>query len=125
MTDDRSTQLDDTLARLGSSLRAGDQEAALALYLAFDAELTRYVRVEERLLFSALERFTSLPHTATASMRSEHRSLRRLVDSLGEMIARADTARALAILASLRSVLLFHVAKEEWMLQPLERSIPA
>ena len=120
MQQDRGS-LDDKLSMLGASLRSGDRDRVLELYLAFDAELTGYVHGEERLLFPALERFTSLPRSAIASMRKEHRSLRRLLDSLGEMIARADDGRCLDVLGKLRSVLLFHVEKEAWVLQPLIR----
>jgi iron-sulfur cluster repair protein YtfE (RIC family) len=122
MADARMTRLDDTLARLEASIRAGDHTLSFELYLAFDGELTRYVHGEERLLFPVLERFTSMPSSATASMRTEHRSLRRLVDSLGELIARDDAHRGLVVLGYLRSVLMVHVVKEEWVLQPLVRS---
>lgn len=121
MSDDRHPELDDDLARLDASLRSGDSGATRDLYLAIDATLTRYVRGEEGILFPALERFTSMPSTATASMRGEHRSIRRLLDTLGEMIGRADIRRGLEVLTTLRSVLLLHIAKEEWLLHPLIR----
>ena len=81
------------------------------------------MRGEERLLFPVLERFTSLSIRATTVMRAEHRCLRRLVDSLGALIAREDLLRALAVLSTLRSVLLLHVAKEEQVLDPLLRPV--
>ena len=114
---------DDKLAELETTLRAGDRDAALAQFLAFDAELARYVRGEERLLFPALERFTGVPARATANMRKEHRSLRRLVDTIGELIARRDRPRGLEVIENLRSVLLLHMAKEEWVLSPLLRPL--
>lgn len=123
--DDRHAHLDDKLGKLEASLRAGDGHAAFDIFLAFDAELTGYVRGEERLLFPVLERFTSMPTIATRNMRSEHRSLRQLVDTLGELLARGDKPRGLEILSKLRSVLLFHVAKEEWVLHPLLRPTAA
>jgi iron-sulfur cluster repair protein YtfE (RIC family) len=118
MHDDRM-RWDDRLADLEVSLRSGDRADALAKLLAFDGELTRCVHGEEREVFPALERFASVPPLATARMRSEHRSLRRLVDAMGELIAREDHQRGLDVLATLRSVLLLHVAKEDWMLYPL------
>lgn len=116
---DRRHALDDTLEQLDATLRAGDRQAAMELYLAVDAELTRYVHGEEQLLFPALDRYTSVPVTATTTMRDEHRSLRRLLDALGVLIARAQEGRGLDVLSSLRSVLLLHLEKEEWVLQPL------
>jgi iron-sulfur cluster repair protein YtfE (RIC family) len=121
MNDDRA-RWDDRLAQLEASVRAGNRDAALEQLVAFDAELTRCIRGEERELFPVLERFTSISTTATARMRHEHRSLRRLVDTVGELVAREDRRRGLAVLATLRSVLLLHVAKEDWVLYPLVRS---
>jgi hemerythrin-like domain-containing protein len=66
-----------------------------------------------------------MPTTATRSMRTEHRSLRRLVDTLGELLARDDKQGGLDIVAQLRSVLILHVAKEEWVLMPLLRPMAA
>lgn len=117
--------LDDKLSLLETSLLAGDRDRVLELFLAFDAELSGYVRREERFLFPALERFTAMSRRATATMRTEHRSLRRLLDSLGEQIARADDRRGLDVLSSLRSVLILHFAKEAWMLGPLTRPAPS
>ena len=124
MKDDHGP-LDDKLFRLAASLRAGDRDRALGLFLAFDAELTGYMRREERLLFPVLERFTTMSRRATGVMRDEHRSLRRLLDSLGEQIARADDRGGLDVVASLRSVLVLHFTKEAWMLEPLSRPAPA
>lgn len=123
--EDTHMRLDDKLDKLEASLRAGDRDAAFDIYLLFDAELAGYVRGEERLLFPVLERFTSMPTTATRSMRLEHRSLRRLVDALGELLARDDKRGGLDIVAQLRSVLILHVAKEEWVLMPLLRPMAA
>lgn len=114
---------DDRLSKLEASLRAGDRELALEDLLAFDADLTSYVRGEERVLFPVLERFTSLPSKVTARMRDEHRSLRRLLDSVEEQVARPDRGRGLDVLSTLRSVLLLHIAKEEWVLHPLMRPV--
>jgi iron-sulfur cluster repair protein YtfE (RIC family) len=119
--EDTHARMDDNLATLAASLRVRDLDTAFDIYLEFDADLTGYVRGEERLLFPVLERFTSMPTTATRSMRSEHRSLRRLVDTLGELIARGDERASLEAVSKIRSVLLLHVAKEEWVLMPLLR----
>jgi iron-sulfur cluster repair protein YtfE (RIC family) len=121
--EDTHARMDDSLAKLAASLRVRDRDTAFDIYLEFDADLTGYVRGEERLLFPVLERFTSMPTTATRSMRSEHRSLRRLVDTLGELIARGDERASLETVSKIRSVLLLHVAKEEWVLMPLLRPI--
>lgn len=107
---------DDELSKLDRTLRAGDRASALEQLVAFDAALTRYVRSEERDVFPLLERLSAVPVRATETMRAEHRSLRRLLDTVGVLVAREEPRRGLAALSSLRSVLLLHVTKEEWVL---------
>jgi len=121
MRDDVS-HWDDSLASLEALVRSGNRDSALDEFLSFDAELTRYVTGEER-MFAVLDRFASLPPDATARMRAEHRGLRRLVDRVGELIARAERTLGLEALASLRSVLMLHVAKEESVLQSFMRPV--
>ncbi|NVB82184.1 MAG: hemerythrin domain-containing protein [Kofleriaceae bacterium] len=118
---DETARFDEELAEVERSLQSDDSNTAREHFTMFDAALTRYMRGEERLLFPVLERFTSLAPATTARMRSEHRSLRQLVDNMWDRIAREDKPGGLEVLSSLRSVLLLHVAKEEWVLDPLLR----
>lgn len=111
-------RLDDTLGDLGRFLRADDQSAAARRLSTFTARFDRYVQAEERLLFPVLE--TGGAHAApTAHMRREHGFLRRLIASLCDAVRGRDRARALDVLAKLRSVFLVHHAKEEWVIHPL------
>lgn len=119
---DEAIRFDEQLDALDESLRAEDDLHATEYLCAFDALLTRYVRGEERLLFPVLERFTSMSPTITGRMRGEHVGLRRLVDDLWTALGSHDRRRSLDVLSSLRSVLLLHVAKEEWLLQPMLRA---
>lgn len=118
---DRHGRMDFTLAVLDTCVRAGDHDGAIEQLIAFDADLTRYARGEEQLLFPVIDRFASVPPRATEHMRREHRSLRRLVDTLGSLLARDDAPRALDVLATLRSVLFMHLEKETWVLAPVMR----
>ena len=110
---DVSQKLDSELAELEASLRSNNHENAFACLTMFDADLASYVRAEERLVSSAA------PPETTANIRREHGSLRRLVDSLKELVAHRENRRGLEVLASLRSVLLLHAAKVEWVIAPL------
>ena len=74
---------------------------------------------EERFLFPVLEEQEPTPFAPTARMRSEHGFLRRLVAALRDALRGGDRARGLRVLASLRSVLAVHHAKEEWVIHPL------
>ena len=118
---EEASRFDDQLAKLGELLRVADEQHATESLCVFDAQLTRYVRGEEHLLFPVLERFTSVSPAITGRMRIEHRGLRRLVDDLWEALTRGDHRRSLDLVTSLRSVLLLHVAKEDWLLHPVLR----
>jgi iron-sulfur cluster repair protein YtfE (RIC family) len=110
---------DGQLERLDASLRAGDNEMARLHLAAFDLQLSGYVRGEERVMFPALERMMSGPCNPTARMRKEHESLRQLVATLWESVDDADKRRGLRVLGALRSLLMLHVVKEDWVLYPL------
>lgn len=116
---DEHTRFDDKLFELEGSLQSGDHETARAQLAAFDVALSRYVRNEERVVFPALERLVSTPFAPAIRMRLEHGSLRRLIAALRFALDRSDRRRGLDALGKLRSLLLLHVAKEEWILYPL------
>lgn len=118
---DETSRFDDQLAALGELLRVEDDGHATESLHRFDAQLTRYVRGEEHLLFPVLERFTSVSPAITGRMRIEHRGLRRLVDDLWEAVSHGDRSRSLELVSALRSVLLLHTAKEDWLLHPVLR----
>lgn len=110
---------DRELAKLDASLRSGDNQMARLHLATFDLQFSGYVRGEERVMFPALERSTSGTCNPTARMRKEHESLRRLVASMWEALDSADERRGLKLLGTLRSVLVLHVVKEDWVLYPL------
>lgn len=113
--------LDEDLDALDASLRAGDTSAAFSCLVTFEARLARYIRGEELVLFPVLERFVDVSMEITARMRSEHGRLRRLLDTLWEVLAQHDRPRGLDTLCALRSVLLLHREKEDRVLAPLLR----
>jgi hemerythrin-like domain-containing protein len=119
--DDRlvSDRLEDVLARLASSLRAGDGRAARLQLTLFAAALERYVRSEERWLFPTIERMTPTRLAPTAKLRREHRSLRTLVAAIRDALDGAAPHRGLDAVGSLQSLFRLHVTKEEWTLEPL------
>lgn len=113
---DERVRFDDHLTKLEDSLRSGDDAESRAHLAAFDAELTRCMRGEERVLFPELERRAPSPFLPTVRMRHEHASLRRLTRELEDAIERSDLRSSLDTLATLWSVLLLHGVKEEQVL---------
>lgn len=117
--DDEHVRLEDTLADVEWSLRAGDTDTARRQLATFEAGLHRYVHGEERLLFPALEALVLSRFDPTASMRREHRSLRKLTGAVWDSFARGDGSDAAHALSTLRSVFLLHIAKEDLVIYPL------
>ena len=117
--DNQPASFDDHLAKVDASLRSGDNVMARLHLATFDLKLSGYVRGEERAVFPALERMTSGPCTPTAKMRTEHDSLRDLVSVMWDALDHADRHRGLDVLGTLRSLLVLHVAKEDWVLYPM------
>jgi hypothetical protein len=108
--------LDDVLAGLETSLSRADHDSARRTLGFFHTHLDRYIRQEERDVFPRYERAAG-SGAATARMRQEHGALRRLLRLLTARVATRDIRGGLDTVASLRSVLLLHIAKEEWIQQ--------
>ncbi len=105
------------LAAVERWLRLGDFEMARLDLAAFDLELSGYVRSEERVVFPAIERLHAEPFAPTARMRSEHGKLRSLLLDVWSALDHGQSWQALEVLGGLRSVLVLHVAKEDWILR--------
>ena len=114
-----SDPLDDDLIRLDRALRARDLRTARQHLATFGQRLTTYLRHEERTLFPLLEDHRAAPYLPTARMRREHVMLRQLVVLLWDALGERDRRRDLELVSLLRSVLMLHLTKEAWVLQPL------
>jgi len=124
--EDRAELLEVSLATLERSVAALDFAAARRQLAGFRAFLSRHAGVEERVVFPFYERLPSVGAETTAVMRQEHGRLRRMIAGLDGLLDRRDARRALAALGTLRSVLLVHGAKEDWVIYPrVADAIPA
>jgi hypothetical protein len=113
MHDDHE-RLDQGLVDLERSLQRGDHEMAVRHLAVFALELGRYIRREEQWLRHA----AAVSQLSFRKIHREHTSLRRLVAWIARALARADDRRGIEATGTLRSVLLLHVAKEQWLLGP-------
>lgn len=109
-------QLDPKLAALACSLRDGDYMLACVQLGELALELDHYICREERALELAYRAMEGRARKAFVTMRGEHRCLRDLVAAIASALDRAERERAADIVGKLRSVLLFHVTKEEQLL---------
>ncbi|HEX5058581.1 MAG TPA: hypothetical protein VFV99_04430 [Kofleriaceae bacterium] len=108
-------QLDLELGRLAQALRGGDHMLACLQLAEFALKLDIYIRREERAL-SFAHRCVGAPPRAVTIIQREHASLRELVASIASALDRADDRRGVEMIGKLRSVLLFHMVKEQLVL---------
>lgn len=106
--------------------KAGDGPVALAMYREFTSRLERHIGWEEDILFPLFERLSGLRDNGpTVVMRSEHRTIKTLLDSIDTTLQKGDVsidADESALLAALAA----HNMKEENILYPLiDRQVSA
>lgn len=116
MVDD-DTWYESGLANVERWIRLGDCEMARIELAAFDLELSGYVRGEERVVFPALERMHAEPFAPTTHMRTEHGKLRAMLLAMWSALDRDQPWQALEELGRLRSVLVMHIVKEDWIVR--------
>lgn len=110
-------QLDQFLARLAGTLRAGDHVHACMQLAELALDLDACLRREERALSQAFERHARTTVDPTRKIQREHASLRRLMALLATALDKADDSQGLDVIGKLRSVLLLHAAKEQALME--------
>lgn len=119
----------DDIDRLLEEFRAAntrDQPAPLAMYREFKTRLEHHIGWEEDILFPLFERLSGLVDNGpTAVMRSEHRTIRTLLDSIDATLQKGETGID-ADESALLEALAAHNLKEETILYPLiDRQVSA
>lgn len=106
---------------LWAEIEAADSpDAALALWLEFDAAMRRHFAMEEEVLFPALESATGMGGRGpTSVMRSEHVQMRSLLDTMGKAAQAGQLEALLDQGDTLLMLIQQHNMKEEGMLYPL------
>ncbi|MEZ4219517.1 MAG: hemerythrin domain-containing protein [Polyangiaceae bacterium] len=97
------------------------EEAAFAR---FDRALRRHLRMEEEVLFPALEAATGMQGGPTFVMRAEHEQMRGVLDAMQDLARQADFEGVLDHGDTLLMLTQQHNMKEEGVLYPLaERAL--
>ncbi|HZS42133.1 MAG TPA: hemerythrin domain-containing protein [Polyangia bacterium] len=104
-------RLDGILDDVRSLLADDEVERAEYVYRDFFEGLLRHVRVEEQILFPALDRHALL-QAPTAAMRAEHRRIVSLAGGLKRALENERTAQARAALDALTTLLALHDRRE-------------
>ena len=96
-----------------------DWTAANAAFGEFDAALHRHLDMEEKILFPAFEQTPGAPSGPTSVMRSEHKQMRQIIDSMKHALLALDADEFAACADVLHILMGQHNMKEESMLYPM------
>ncbi len=117
---------DDLFARLEESLSHNRWSEVTEGFSKFTATLERHLAIEEESLFPALEEHLGTPLGPVEVMRSEHVSMRELIQQLEQEISRQDSARCLSLCETLLILIQQHNLKEEQVLYHMaDEALPA
>lgn len=110
---------DAQLALAETSAHKREWLAARTAFGEFDAALRHHLDMEEKVLFPAFEQTPGTPPGPTGMMRSEHRQILEITDSMKEALL-ADDADEFAACADVLHILMGqHNMKEESILYPM------
>jgi hemerythrin-like domain-containing protein len=107
----------DTLfAAAESAASSGDWNVATPEFGRFRDAMLHHFAMEEKVMFPAFEERTGIKQGPTAVMRSEHRQMTGLFDSMAGAVARKDANAYLGDADTLLIIMQQHNVKEEQML---------
>jgi hypothetical protein len=107
----------DTLfAAAESAVSNGDWDSAIPEFSRFRDAMLHHFAMEEEVMFPAFETRTGMKQGPTAVMRSEHRQMTGLFDSMVGALARKDSNAYLGDADTLLIIMQQHNVKEEQML---------
>jgi hemerythrin-like domain-containing protein len=133
---ERLALVEPRLDRIASQSATGDDEQALRAFVAYlEAQLATHMRVEDEIVYPALESTLPAAIESLAPLRGEHRELRSMLASLRNTLSEppgpardeqigiqaADLAELLRIHIRKEEAIVFAVA--ERLMQPGERSL--
>jgi len=117
-------RLDDMLGDVKLMADAESWQDAKRRFDAFRRELEAHIRLEEEMMFPALEKDASMPQGPTTVMRAEHVTIRAFLAELDEALTETRSVRQTT--AELEAQIGAHNFKEERVLYPaFERLAPA
>ena len=107
----------DTLfADTEQAVSRGDRETAAELFSRFQEAMAHHLKIEETVLFPALEACTGTTGGPTSVMRMEHEQMRGLLAEMGQEMDAWHTERYLGLSETLLILMQQHNTKEEHIL---------
>jgi iron-sulfur cluster repair protein YtfE (RIC family) len=121
-TDDHRA-CDQRLTRVEDSAAARDWDGARAAVADLAATTLHHFRLEEDILFPALEQAHPGARGPTSVMRGEHAQARRLLEDLTAAAVMGSRSETLGLAETLLMLLQQHNAKEEGILYPMADAV--
>ena len=123
---DDHRRCDELFAQAEERIGGGDFAAGAPAFAAFTTALDRHLKLEEELLFPALEEKTGGPIGPTQMMRHEHEQMRQAVAAMRDALAAQDGSAFLGQSETLLILMQQHNFKEENILYPMmDRALAA
>lgn len=107
------------LDQLDLQVQRGDWLQAEASHVSFRQSTREHFEAEEETLFPAFERSDLANLGSTALMRAEHRRMSIMLDCMGGALAVRDVPAYLEQSLQLRTLLMQHARKEDFLLEVL------
>jgi iron-sulfur cluster repair protein YtfE (RIC family) len=117
LTEDHA-RCDELFAQMEEAAHGGDGKALGALFASFRQATLRHLRVEEDVLFPALEAEAG-PLPPVRVMLAEHAQMRGLLDELAAAAEQGDTDELTGLAQTLLVVMEQHNLKEQNILYPM------
>ncbi len=113
---------DELFAAVEEAAGRDERETATQRFTEFRRAAERHFRIEEQILFPALEAATGMREGPTAVMRTEHDMMRRLFEEMAQALAQGESKRYLGQSETLLVLMQQHNLKEEQILYRLADS---
>lgn len=110
---------DNLWSAVEAAVDTGDAAKAKQAFDDFAAALRRHLRMEEEVLFPAIENATGMQGGPTFVMRSEHEQMRGVLDQMQALLDGGDPDGVLDHGDTLLMLIQQHNAKEEGILYPM------
>jgi hemerythrin-like domain-containing protein len=113
-------------AEVEAAADAGDHEAAVKRFEAFDAAMRRHFEMEENVLFPAVEAALDMRGMGpTQIMRAEHAQMRGVLDQMAAEASAHDVPALVDLGDTLLMLIQQHNVKEEGVLYPMcDQALP-
>ena len=115
--------VDGDWALVEAAVETGDAEQIRNAWSAFNAHHRHHLKMEDEIMFPAMEAATGMTGGPTAVMRAEHDQMRGLMNQMDAVLAAGDPQEMLDLGDTLLMLIQQHNQKEEGILYPMASQV--